>query len=246
MRPKLLAAAAVGAVGTVIAYERIVRPWQERWGATDAEVVLPLPGDDVVSEPAGQITRAITIDAAPEDVWPWLMQIGADRGGFYSYDALENLFGLQVHSADEVVPEWQQLAVGDLVTAIRSGAGGWYVADLRPEEALVLQVADVAAGRPARRDDPAGWEFSWTFALRPTLDGRTRLLIRERVAFGRRRTRVAMAPVGLVSFVMTRKMLLGIRRRVERARSPDDQSPNAPPSTRMIKPIAINTTGSTT
>ncbi len=208
--------AAVAAAGAGVAYVRVLQPWHERWGASDAELGLPLPGDDTVVEPAGQITRAITIDAPPEAVWPWIVQLGADRGGFYSYDTLENLFGLQVHSADRIVDEWQDLAVGDLVTAIRSGAGGWLVAEIRPCEALVLQVANVAENRPARRDDPGGWEFSWIFALRPDGVGRTRLLVRERVAFGAPLMRAAMAPVGLVSFVMTRKMLLGIKERAER------------------------------
>jgi hypothetical protein len=221
MRRKVFAAAAgvAGVVGAVVVDERIVRPWQESWGATEEERRLALPGDDLVAEPAEQVTRAITIDAPPEDVWPWLVQLGADRGGFYSYDVLENLFGLEVHSADVIVEEWQDLAVGDLVAATRSRAGGWYVAEIRPVEALVLQVADVAAGRPVRRGDPAGWEFTWTFALRPMPDARTRLLVRERVGFGKRAMRLAMAPVGMISFVMTRRMLLGIRERAERRRS---------------------------
>ncbi|UDY35877.1 hypothetical protein [Dermatobacter hominis] len=214
------------------AYERLVRPWQEGWGATDQERSLPLPGDDLVEDPADQVTRAITIDADPEQVWPWLVQLGADRGGFYSYDWLENLFGLHVHTADVVVEEWQDLAVGDLVAAVRSRAGGWFVAEIRPAEALVLQVADVAAGRPVRRDDPAGWEFTWTFVLRPLPDGRTRLLVRERVAFGRSAMRLAMAPVGLVSFMMTRRMLIGVRERAERLRS---EAEVAPPARRLVR-----------
>lgn len=216
MRRALLTAVA-GAVGAAVAYERVVRPWHERWGATDDELALPLPGDETVAGPASQITRGITIDATPAEVWPWIVQLGADRGGFYSYDRLENLFGLQVHSADRIVDEWQDLEVGDLVAAIRSRTGGWFVAEMRPDEVLVLQVADVGAGRALRRDDPGGWEFTWTFALRPTGDGRTRLIVRERAAFGKVGVRLAMAPVGIVSFVMTRRMLLGIRDRAEGA-----------------------------
>jgi hypothetical protein len=205
---------ALGAL--VVAYERWGKPWQERWGATAEEQALALPGDDLVAEPAQQVTRAVSIDAPPHAVWPWLVQLGADRGGFYSYDVLENLFGLRVHSEDTVVEEWQGLAVGDLVAANRARTGGWYVVAFLPDEALVMQVADLRAGRPVRRDDRVGWEFQWTFALRPTPDGGTRLLVRERVAFGRPLMRWAMAPVGLVSFVMTRRMLLGIKERAER------------------------------
>lgn len=209
----LAAAAAVGA------YVRLVKPWHERWGATDDEVAAALPGDDLVAAPAAQVTRAITIDARPEAVWPWIVQLGADRGGFYSYDWLENLFGLDIHSADEVVPEWQDRRVGDLVHANRSGTGGWYVVDMRPGEALVLKMANVEAGRPLRRDEELRWEFLWTFALHPLGVTRTRLLVRERVAFGSPVTRALMSPFGLVSFVMTRRMMLGIRTRAHGVRS---------------------------
>lgn len=214
MRRALLGTTAV-AVGATVAYRQVLRPWQERWGASEDEVRRVLPGDDLVAEPASQVTRAITIDAEPGDVWPWIVQLGADRGGFYSYDWLENLFGLQVHSADRIVDDWQDLAVADVIAATRSGAGGWYVAVLRPPEVMVLQLADLKAGRAVRREDPAGWEFAWTFSLEPADGARTRLVVRERVAFRTTAVRVAMAPFGLVSFVMTRKMLLGIRNRVE-------------------------------
>jgi hypothetical protein len=209
----------LAATAGVIAYERFGRSRQERWGATDDEVAAPLVGDEHVTEPAMQVTRAITIDAPPAAVWPWVAQLGADRGGFYSYDRLENLFGLGIHSADHVVEEWQDVHVGDIVYASRSRTGGWLVVECRPGEALVLQVADVASRRPLGRDEKLGWEFLWTFALVGTEDGRTRLLVRERVAFTNPVTRILMAPVGLVSFVMTRRMLLGIRSRAEAAHS---------------------------
>jgi hypothetical protein len=208
---------AVVAAGA-LAWRFGVGPWQRRWGATDDEARAPLPGDELVAEPADQVTRAISIAAPPGDVWPWLIQLGADRGGFYSYDWLENLFGLGIHSAERVVPEWQDRAVGDLVFANRTGTGGWYVVDVEPGEALVLKTADVKAGRPVRRDEALGWEFLWTFALRPQGDGTTRLVVRERTAFGRTGMRLAMAPVGVVSFVMTRRMLQGLRDRAERTR----------------------------
>ena len=207
--------AAASAVGLVVVYERRVKPWQERWGATDDELALALPGDEFVAEPASQVTRAITIDAPREEVWPWIVQLGADRGGFYTYDWLENLFGLDIHSASDIVDEWQDLDVGHVVHADRSRTGGWYVVDLRPQEALVLAVGDLAAGRPLRRDERLKWEFLWTFALRDAPGGGTRLLVRERVAFGSAVTRVLMSPVGVVSFVMSRRMMLGIKERAE-------------------------------
>lgn len=215
MKPQRLLAAAALAAGTAVAYHRWFTPWQERWGATDDEVTVALPGDELLAEPATQVTRAITIDAPRHEVWPWIVQLGADRAGFYTYDVLENLFGLGIHSADHIVEEWQELAVGDVVAADRARSGGWYVVELRPDEALVLQVGDLAAGRPLRRDEKLGWEFQWTFALEDAPARGTRLLVRERVAFERTATRALMAPVGVVSFVMTRGMLRGIKARVE-------------------------------
>jgi hypothetical protein len=83
-----------------------------RWGATDAEVAAAMPGDELVPDPQLGYTRAITIDAPPEDVWPWLVQMGQGRGGLYSYDGLENLVGCDIHSADRVIADFQQLAAG--------------------------------------------------------------------------------------------------------------------------------------
>ena len=191
--------------------------WQRRWGATDAEADAELPGDELTARPTEQSTRAITIDAPPEKVWPWLTQLGADRAGFYSYDWLENLFGLDIHNADTIVPGWQRLEVGDMVWAAGSRTGGWVVELIVPNRALVMKVADVDTRRAVTRHDGIGFEFQWTFALRERPGGGTRLIVRERVAYGRLLTRWLMAPVGPISFVMTRKTLLGVRRRVEGA-----------------------------
>ena len=204
MKTQSLAAAAAVMGAAAVAYERWLKPWQERWGATDEEVALALPGDELVAEPAAQMTRAITIDAPREEVWPWIVQLGADRGGFYTYDCLENLFGLGIHSADDIVEEWQDLD-GRRRRLRRPCPHRRLVRGRsRPHEALVLQVGDLAAGRPLRRDEKLGWEFLWTFALRDAPGGGTRLLVRERVAFDSAITKALMAPVGLVSFVMTR------------------------------------------
>ena len=121
------------------------------------------------------MTRAITIDATREQVWPWIVQLGADRGGFYTYDRLENLFGLRHPQRGRPSSRsGRTSAVGDVVYADRARTGGWYVVDLRPHEALVLKVADLAAGRPLRRDEKLRWEFLWTFALRDAPGGGTR------------------------------------------------------------------------
>jgi len=204
-----------GAVALAVAWHRWVTPWQEQWGATDEEARMPLPGDDLVVEPAQQSTRAITIDADPAQVWPWIVQIGADRAGFYSYEWMENTFGLGIRNSDVIVPEWQDRAIGDLVFADAKGSGGWFVMEMLPGEALVLQVGDVKAGRPVRRDEKLRWEFSWSFVVRPAAGGRSRLLVRERTGFGSRVTEAAMSPLGVVSFVMTQKMLREIKARAE-------------------------------
>jgi hypothetical protein len=218
MKTRSLAAAVALAGAATVVYERRLKPWQERWGATDDEIALALPGDEFVHEPAAQVTRAITIDAPREQVWPWIVQLGADRAGFYTYDRLENLFGLGIHSADEIVEEWQALESGQVVYADRAQTGGWYVMELRPHDALVLKVGDLTAGRPLRRDEKLKWEFLWTFALRDAPGSGTRLLVRERVAFDSTITKALMSPIGFVSFVMTRGMLLGIKSRVEAQR----------------------------
>lgn len=202
-------------VGSVVAWRQLVTPWHQRWGATDDEVHMPLPGDELVAEPADQATRAISIEAPPEAVWPWIVQIGADRGGFYSYEWLENLFGLDIHNADAIVPEWQHREVGDLVFADAKGSGGWYVMQVVPDEALVLLVGDVKADRPLRRDEGLKWEFLWTFAVRPAHGGMSRLLVRERTGFGSRLTKIAMSPMGVVSFLMTQKTLREVKARAE-------------------------------
>ena len=210
--------AVVGGVGAAILAWKVFAPWERNWGATPEEVTATLPGDVLTAPPVEQNTRAITIGAPPDAVWPWLVQMGGDRGGFYSYDWLENLFGLKIHNAVRIVDEWQDLAVGDMVWGNRKRSGGWVVEQFVPNEALVLKTANPRTGRPARRDEGIGFEFQWTFALRATPEGATRLLIRERTAYGHLLTRWMMAPVGLVSFVMTRKMLEEIRRCVESGR----------------------------
>jgi hypothetical protein len=211
------AVAGAGAAVAAVAGWKVFERWHRSWGATDEEVVMELPGDELTAGAVEQSTRAVTVDATPHDVWPWVVQLGADRGGFYSYDWLENLFGLEIHSADAIVPEWQRLDVGDMVYSDNERKSGWIIVKVVPDEALVMKQADMKLGRAMNRNEGLGFEFQWTFALRPLPTGGTRLLVRERVAYGRRLTRWLMSPVGLVSFVMTRKMLLGIAQRAGQA-----------------------------
>jgi len=149
-----LTAAGIGAVA-IVAWRKVFTPWQRNWGATEEEAAMALPGDTLTPPPVDQCTRAITIAAPPEAVWPWLVQMGADRGGFYSYAWLENLFGLDIHNADGIVDEWQQLAVGDWVWGARNRSAGWLVEPLGLPavylaSAGVALVALLVLGRTAR------------------------------------------------------------------------------------------------
>jgi len=203
----LLLAAAAGAVGLQAAHVR------RNWGATGEEAAATLPGDELVPEPAEATTLAVTVDAPAEEVWAWLVQIGQGRGGMYSYDRLENLIGLHIHSTDEIREEWQHLAAGDRVVVVPEGYGpmpGGYafsVARVEPPRALVL--------RQAPPEHP--WNGVWSFHVVPAGGARCRLLARSRTEVAaqpglRLATRVG-EPVALV---MTRRMLHGIKQRAER------------------------------
>src|SRR6266550_2227158 len=133
-RPAAAAGAAV--IGSAAAYLLAVRPWQLRWGATDEERDATLDGDDLIPNPDLMATRAITVHAVAEHVWPWIAQLGQGRGGFYSYDMLENLVGCDIHSADRIVPHWQRIDIGAQVKLAPQVALS--VAVVVPARALVL------------------------------------------------------------------------------------------------------------
>jgi hypothetical protein len=187
-------ALALTGTAALLAYVGVLRPRIRTWGATPEESAKALPGDDLVSDAGLETMRAVTIAAPVGDVWPWLAQIGQDRGGFYSYEWLENLAGCRLRNADRVHPEWQERAVGETVL-------------LHPANGLTL-----ARFEPGRL---YGLEGGWFFVLEPH-DGRTRLIVRGRVPRG-----LASVAYGILlelpHFVMERKMLLGIKARVERA-----------------------------
>ena len=195
--------------GAAAAYILFARPRQLRWGATDAEADGPLAGDGLIANADLTATRAITIRASTDQVWPWIAQLGQSRGGFYSYDFLENLAGCDIHSADRIVPEWQGIAVGDEVRL--APEVGLVVASLEPGRSLVLR-----GGIPIGKTPPP-YDFTWAFALRDEPPETTRLLVRERYAYTRRRARLIVEPAEAVSFLMSRKMLRGIKDRAERS-----------------------------
>jgi hypothetical protein len=198
----VVTAVAASAMAAEWLYHRHLRNWVLTWGATAEEAAGRMPGDDLL-EPADIVaTRAIGIDAPPSAVWPWLVQMGPGRAGAYTYDWIENLFGLNMHSADRIVPEWQKLDVGEVLRS-REGRPGMRVEILEPERVL------------SSRSEAGDWV--WTFALAPQ-NGTTRLVSRNRIAMkgssaGQRLGMLVMEPGSLV---MERKMLLGIQSRAER------------------------------
>jgi hypothetical protein len=187
----------------------IVRRRQLRWGATDRERLEPLPGDSLLRETDLTATRAISINAAAAQVWPWLAQLGQGRGGFYSYDFLENLVGCDIHSADHIVAEWQGLELKDEVRLAPQVS--LYVAAIERGRSVVLR-----GGIPLGSKSPP-YDFTWAFVLREKPDGTTRLLVRERYAYTRPWASLIVEPAEAASFVMTQKMLRGIKNRAERA-----------------------------
>ena len=208
-----LAAAAAGAT-----YVLAVRPRLLRWGATTQEAAGPLPGDEMVPVPRMQSTRAVTIAAPVSGVWPWLVQMGAGRGGLYSYDWLENAAGLGIHSADRILPELQQLKVGDIVPL--SPDGGLPVRLLQPGAILGLGgTIELRSGRMWPAGQPSAsprLDVGWTFVLRPAGPHASRLVSRTRYDFSPLAAGVVLRPLlEPAQFLMERRMLLGIRARAE-------------------------------
>jgi hypothetical protein len=184
-----------GTAATVL-YALLIRPWHLRWGAEPGDEERELPGDELLPKDAGRILHAVTIDAPVEWVWPWLAQLGQDRGGFYSYEWLENLAGCEMHNADRIHPEWQHRELGETVHL--HPAGGLRVSVFEPGRALGLE----------------GWG---TFALEPLGNDRTRLIARGALPRG-----AAAVAYGVLMeiphFLMERRMLLGIKHRAEAGR----------------------------
>ena len=186
----------------LLSYPALLRKRCLTWGATPQETAREMLGDDLLPTAAIISTRAVTIDAPPGAIWPWLAQMGPGRGGAYTYDWIENLFGLCMHSADTVLTEFQHPRVGDTQRLGKNGPA-LRIAVLKPEEALVLH------------SDDGAWV--WAFGLYP--DGQsTRLVSRNRIARPRRTSATALFDRYVMepgSLVMERKMLLGIKQRAE-------------------------------
>lgn len=187
-----------------------LRPWYSSWGTTRSEQQMVMIGDPPLGQSHYRIDHAVTINAPVDSVWPWLVQIGQDKAGFYSYDRLERAFGADIHNADSIVPAWQQLKRGDMVRAAQPGflGGlfgenlGWRVRQIEPGRAMVL----------------AKWG---AFVLEPIDAHTTRLHIRTRGPGVPTLSGIALTPVSLLffepgHFIMERGLLLGLKRRAER------------------------------
>lgn len=211
IRPLAIAAIA-GASAGALAYALIIRPWHLGWGATGRERSMPLPGDEIVIRPNMESTRAITIDAPPSDVWPWLVQMGKGRGGLYSYDWLDIAFGfLDEPSAEAILPEHQALRAGDAIPmgCDETQADDFVVHAVDPERALVI-----GAWAPEFRD-----KVSWSMVLYPLGTRRTRLIVRVRGSLPMDAQGIlTYALLEPATFVMLRKQMLNLKRLAERTR----------------------------
>jgi hypothetical protein len=183
-------------------YSALLRRRILTWGATEAEARSRLPGDELLDDADGVATRAIWVDASAAAVWPWLAQMGpSPRGGAYTYDWIENLLGLDMHSVDHVLDEFQHPQLGD---TIDYGSNRMRVDRVDPEHVLAWRAED--------------GKWVWTFVIGER-DGRTRLISRNRFRLPTMTARIGMLPMEPGSLVMERKMLLGIKQRAERLAS---------------------------
>src|SRR4051812_39730280 len=197
VRSRIVAVAIAAALAAL--YMRVLRKSILNWGATDEEASARLPGDELLEDADGVSTRAIDIDAPPADVWPWLAQMGpSPRGGAYTYDWIENVLGLNMHSTGRVLREFQHPQVGETFSL---GSNRMRMDRVESERVL------------AWRSEDGNWV--WTFVLEPR-DGGSRLISRNRFRLPAFVARIGMLPMEPGSLVMERKMLRGIKQRAER------------------------------
>ena len=188
----------------VVLYVAFVRPWHTHWGATAAEIGRVMPGDALVYDPIEVTTRAITVNAWPSHIWPWLAQMGKGRGGLYSYDWLDRVFGvLDAPSSQTLLPGFQTIKPGDTIPV--GNGPGWPVAVADPYKLLLLDVPQ------------SGAHVTWAFGLEPISPTQTRLVIRVRAHLPRSwRLPLLIAVLDPAEFLMVRRQLVGLRDRAER------------------------------
>ena len=197
-----------------------IRGWMNRWGASSPDLVRDMAGDSLLADWTYSGTMAVTVNAPPDHIWPWLVQIGYQRGGLYSYNWLDRLFGyLNRPSATCILPEFQHLVVGD---AIPLGRGpSWPVAVVEPDNALVLDMRNMG-----------GLDWVWQFGLYAIDETRTQLVSRSRVRAQTVWARLLTHVIEPAGFLMTRRMLLGLKQRAEalRARNTAETCANQRPA----------------
>jgi hypothetical protein len=200
---KILMATGLCAAFFLASYLLILRPWHLTWGATDEEIIRSMAGDSIVPQPSFNGTRAVTIKGTPEDIWPWLLQMGYLRAGFYSYDRLDNK---GIPSAERILPEYQDLKVGDEIPVAEKAFVT--VISMDPQRSMVWKFKGGAWGNS-----------TWAWGLYPQDEGHTRLITRLRIKYNWfSRSIFGMLMVDVVELVMMRKCLLGIKERVEAMR----------------------------
>jgi hypothetical protein len=193
----------IGLAALTVAAVILLTPQMDRWGATDAELQASFPGDELVPAPLSFVNHAVSISATPEQIYPWLVQMGADKAGLYSYTALETLIACPQTNADRIHEEWQNLQVGDQVKLCpkEPGPPPYMVAQLLPNQAIVLG-----------HQENGQWVDLWQFVILPQTDGSSRLVLRTRT----------MAVGGFWDvihpgvFIMERGLLLGVKERAEK------------------------------
>ena len=186
----------------------ILTPWMDRWGARDEEIEAEFPGDGFVANPSRSSNRAIEVNASPEEIYPWLVQIGADKGGWYSHTWLEtHLLRCPNTNADRIHPEWQDLKVGDLVKMCpdETAPPAYIVAEIHPGYAIVMG-----------HKEAGEWVDLYQFVLLPQADGTTRLVLRTRTMMDGGFWTLIHPGV----FLMERGLLTGVKTRVEAATEP--------------------------
>ncbi|MCH9734788.1 MAG: SRPBCC family protein [Actinomycetia bacterium] len=198
------------------------RRYYRNWGTTKEECTMSLPGDELIRRPAVQSTEGIWIDAPPAAVWPWIAQIGQDRAGLYGFETLENLIGLDYDNADRIHPEWQLLTPGDTV---RLAPMGW----MGLRDGITLEIAQVVDEstlvlRGTRPGFP--WETVWSVHLIPRWQDRCRVLVRTRTRLRHPGEVLGVELAGPLIALVTRGLLLGIKRRVAAEATHDPATPS--------------------
>jgi len=207
-------------IGFTIVFSFALRGWYSHWGMKPKEASRSLPGDEYVPRPKSEINGAILVNASPQQIWPWFVQLGCQRGGWYAYDLLDN--GGQP-SADRIIPEFQHLAVGDVIKAMPNGSFGFPVAAFEPDRFLTLGgTMDTKTGQPGYATNPPEQYFSGdqTFYMQPLAPNITRVIFRMRIDWNETRMNnfIYRGFIEPISFVMGRKMLINIKKRAENNR----------------------------